>query len=130
MGDSLLTELSFEDYVDRSLVPSTVIRLPVAGTSDEKLWIVAAREPELILLPVIFEIPEAERTDPGLRARLVAVTPEHLSYLTTNAWIDCNSPHSEFSYNEIKAILVGEPTRIVGNFRKQVMLRVGKARSG
>lgn len=130
MINSQFFELSFDEYVDKSMYPSSVFRLASADSDppNENLWMIVSREPKLLVLPVVFEISEPKRTNRHLRARLIAIFPEQLR-LNRPALVDCTESPQEFSFEEVKAVLVSEPERILGNLREETMGRIAKVMS-
>ena len=127
--DSLLTELGFEEYVDKSLVPSTVIRLASSPDPElqEKLLLVASYPAPLRLYRIQFKIPKLKRSDPQLRMKQIAIGPVDLSYLDRKAWVDCTERDEEFTYEAVRSTLIAEPERIVGNLSKEIMKTINEA---
>jgi len=126
MGDSLLTELSFEEYISKSLVPSTVIRLPADITKQhsEMLLVIVSGPPNMAYFRINLDLPDSIKEDPSRRTRQVAVCPDDLHFLLRKAWIDCCELIREPSHAELRSFLISHPDCVVGNFRKKVMLRL------
>jgi len=127
--NSLFTELSLDEYVDKSIVPSTVIRLAssCAPGLSEKLLMVATYPAPLHLYRIYLDLPTLSGKDPRRRAKQIAIGPQDLSYLDRRAWVDCTKPDEEFAYEQVRSTLISEPQRIVGNLRKETMKRINEA---
>jgi len=127
--NSLFTELSLDEYVDKSIVPSTVIRLAssCAPGLSEKLLMVATYPAPLHLYRIYLDLPTLSGKDPRRRAKQIAIGPQDLSYLDRRAWVDCTKPDEEFTYEQVRSTLISEPQRIVGNLRKETMKRINEA---
>ena len=128
MKHSQITELSIEEYVDKSLVPGCVIKLVSSDSSvSEKLLMVGTYPAPLLLFRIHYNVPKLIQSDPRLRAKQIAIGPGDLTYLNRKAWVDCTGPDEEFTYEEVRSTLIGEPERIVGNIRKETMKKINDA---
>jgi hypothetical protein len=122
-----LTGQALVDYVDRHLVPGSVVHLFCSTTTPpkEKFLLLASIGPDEVLAFVInSNLTKFQEHTRVINIQQVSVTTDELDCLTHGSWVNCAEVFREFSLTDIRNALLSDPSRLKTAAPKDLCVRI------
>ncbi len=121
-----LTGQALVDYVDRHLAPGTIVLLFCSTTTPpkEKYLLLVSVQPEVLAFIINSNLTNFQQRTRAINVQQIEVSPQEITCLTHNSWINCSEVLREFSLTDIRNALLSDPSRIKGVASSDLRTRI------